>query len=75
MEDILYTVPEVAKLLKTNASYVHKLRKSGVLRFMKLGQYKIRRETLLRFVESCEGKDATDPFNIKDLEGDEEDEE
>ena len=35
-ENILYTVKEVASLLKTNVDYVHKLRKSGLLPFLKL---------------------------------------
>jgi len=67
MEDILYTVKEVAMLLKCNQEKVNELRKSGILRFMKLGCYKIRRETLLKFLEDYEGKDVTDPFNIKEL--------
>ena len=39
MTDVLYTVPEVAKLLKTNVAFVHRLRKAGLIRFMKLGTY------------------------------------
>ena len=39
-DNILYTVKEVAALLKTNVDYVHKLRKAGLLPFLKLGQYK-----------------------------------
>lgn len=68
IETILYTVKEVAELLKTNVDYIHKLRKSGLLPFLKLGQYKVRRESLLAFLANYEGKDLTDPFNITDLE-------
>jgi excisionase family DNA binding protein len=68
IETILYTVKEVAELLKTNVDYIHKLRKSGLLPFLKLGQYKVRRESLLAFLANYEGKDLTDPFNIVDLE-------
>lgn len=64
---ILYTVSEVAKLLKTNPDYVHKLRKSGVLPFLKLGSYKVRAETLNEFLKEYEGMDLTDPFKIKEL--------
>ena len=64
---ILYTVSETAKLLKTNPDYVHKLRKSGVLPFMKLGSYKVRKEALDEFLKECEGKDLTNPYDIKDL--------
>lgn len=67
MEDILYTVKDVAKLLKCNPDKVNELRRSGILKFMKLGCYKIRREALLRFLEDYEGKDVTDPTNIKEL--------
>ena len=68
IETILYTVKEVAELLKTNVDYIHKLRKSGLLPFLKLGQYKVRRASLLAFLANYEGKDLTDPFNIVDLE-------
>ena len=67
MEQILYTVPEVAKLLKTNSDYVHKLRKSGLLPFIKLGQYKCRREALHKFLADREGEDLTNPEEIKKL--------
>lgn len=66
--DILYTVKEVATLLKTNVDYVHKLRKSGLLPFLKLGQYKVRKEALSEFLSRYEGKDLTDPFQIKELD-------
>lgn len=67
MEDMLYTVQEVAKILKTNVAYVHKLRKAGLLPFMKLGSYKCRRSALEKFLESCDGKDLTDPFHVTSL--------
>ena len=65
--NVLYTVKEVAELLKTNIDYVHKLRKAGILPFIKLGQYKVRKQSLELFLERYEGKDLTDPFNIKEL--------
>ena len=65
---ILYTVKEVAELLKTNVDYIHKLRKSGRLKFLKIGQYKVRKETLLEFLKQYEGKDLTNPFQIKELD-------
>lgn len=67
IEQILYTVAEVAKIIKSNEDYVHKLRRAGLLKFIKLGSYKIRRETLLNFLHDYEGYDVTDPFNIKEL--------
>ena len=67
MDPILYTVPEIAKLLKTNADYVHKLRKTGLLPFLKLGQYKCRKEALEQFLMDHEGEDLTDPANVTKL--------
>lgn len=67
-ENVLYTVKEVALLLKTNVDYVHKLRKSGILPFIKLGQYKVRREALSDFLAKYEGKDVTDPYDIKEFD-------
>lgn len=67
MEELLYTVSEVSKLMKTNTTYVYKLIQSGLLPALKLGSYKVRKSTLLVFLEKYEGKDLTDPKQIKDL--------
>lgn len=67
-EQVLYTVKEVSELLKTNVDYVHKLRKAGLLPFLKVGQYKVRKEALTAFLSQYEGKDITDPFNVKEIE-------
>jgi len=67
MEDILYTVSEVAKLIKTNTNYVYELIKKGFLPALKLGSYKVRRAALLEFLEKYEGKDLTDLNNIVNL--------
>ena len=67
MPDVLYTVKEVAVLLKTNVDYVHKLRKAGLLPFLKIGQYKVRKQALENFLQAYEGKDLTDPFEVKEL--------
>jgi excisionase family DNA binding protein len=68
MEDILYTVSETAKLLKTNQNYVYELIKQGFLPALKLGSFKIRKTTLNSFLEKYEGQDLTDLKNIKELE-------
>lgn len=68
MEDVLYTVKEASKLLKTNANYVYELIRRGMLPVLKLGSFKIRRSSLLEFLETNEGKDLTNLDNIKDLE-------
>lgn len=66
--DMLYTAQEIAKILKVNVDYVHKLRKSGILPFIKIGQYKCRRSSLEKFLQEYEGKNVTNPNNIMDLE-------
>ena len=42
MEKFLYTVPEVAKILRCNTNRVYDLNKAGLLPFLKLGQLKCR---------------------------------
>ena len=67
MEDVLYTVSEVAKLLKTNVNYVYTLIKKGYLPALKLGSYKVRKISIDKFLQKYEGKDLTDLDNITDL--------
>lgn len=71
MEDMLYTVPEVASILKTNVDYVYKLQKAGLIKFIKIGRWKCRKSTLEDFLARYEGSDITDPFNIKEMGEDE----
>ncbi len=68
MAEMLYTVPEVAEILKTNVQYVYRLEKAGLLTFLKIGRYKCRKSTLEQFLEKYDGFDLTDPFNVKPLE-------
>ena len=67
MEQMLYTVAEVAEILRVNPSYVYKLHQTGLLKFMKLGRLKCRKQTLEEFLEQYDGMDLTDPENIKEL--------
>lgn len=67
MEEMLYTVKEAAQILKCNTDYVHKLRRAGLIRFMKLGSFKVRRSELERFLQDAEGKDLTNPEHVTDL--------
>lgn len=62
---MLYTIKEVSEKLKTNVSYVHKLRKAGLLKCIKIGQYKVRKETLEQFLKDYEGYDVTDPESVQ----------
>lgn len=54
-------------MIKTNPAYVYSLINSGLLPALKLGSYKIRKTTLLDFLEKYEGKDLTNINEIKDL--------
>lgn len=65
--NILFTVPETAALLKTNTTFVYKLINAGLLPVLKLGRYKIRKESLLDFVAKYEGMDVSDPCNINPI--------
>ena len=67
MQDMLYTVSEVAKILKTNPNFVYRLHNAGVLKFLKLGSLKCRKTTLEEFLAKYEGMDVSDPTNIKTL--------
>jgi len=67
-DDLLYTVPEVAELLKVNTNKVYDLIRAGLLTPLKLGRYKVPRSELITFVERYKGKDLTDLNNIKDIE-------
>ena len=68
MEDVIYTVAETAKLLKTNPAYIYKLINAGLLPALKRGGIKIRKVALLEFLQKYEGKDLRDVNNIKELE-------
>ena len=70
MEDMVYTVSEVAEILKTNVGYVYKLHRAGLIKFMKLGRLKCRKSTLEAFLAKYDGYDLTDPMNICLLERD-----
>jgi DNA binding domain, excisionase family len=67
LEDVLYTVKEVSQLIKTNVGYVYNLIKKGYLPALNLGSLKVRRASLLEFLEKYDGKDLSDLDNIKDL--------
>ena len=67
MEDVLYTVKEVSDLIKCSPGYVYELIHNGHIQALKLGRLKIRRATLIDFLEKFEGYDLTDPTEVKIL--------
>lgn len=62
---MLLTIAEVAKALKTNVTYVHRLRTAGLLPCIKLGSYKVRKEALEKFLKDYEGYDLTNPEEFR----------
>ncbi|EKN42477.1 helix-turn-helix domain-containing protein [Clostridium botulinum] len=67
MEDYIYTVDEVASILKVNKNTVYDLIRSGNLIALKLGRLKITKATLLKFLKDFNGKDLTNLDDIKEL--------
>lgn len=64
MDKIIFTVKEVSEIIHTNQTYVYKLINVGILPAIKLGSYKIRKESLLKFLEDYEGYDLTNPEKV-----------
>ena len=48
---MLYTVTEVAKMLKVNRNFVYNLIKNGELEAVKIGSIKVREEALNQYIE------------------------
>ena len=48
---MLYTVTEVAKLLKVNRNFVYKIINNGELEAARIGSIKVKREALDRYIE------------------------
>ena len=49
---MLYTVTEVAKMLKVNRNFVYKIINTGELEAVKKGSIKVKKEALNRYIES-----------------------
>ena len=56
-EELLYTISEVAKILKINKNFVYTLINTGHLRSIKLGCRKVTRKALLEFLDKYDGLD------------------
>lgn len=68
MNEYLYTVDEISKILKINRNSAYDLISMGVLRAMKLGRLKVTRTSLLTFLKEYNGKDLSDLDDIKELD-------
>ena len=49
---MLYTVSEVAKMLKVNRNFVYNLIKNGELEAVKIGSIKVKQEALNRYIDN-----------------------
>ncbi len=68
MDEMIYSVHEIAKMLHSSPNYVYKLIDSGFLPSIKLGSVKILKSTLIKFLMENEGNDLSDLNNIKKVE-------
>ena len=69
LEEIVYTISEVATLLKVNRNFVYTLISNGYLRSIKLGCRKVTRKSLLEFLNKYDGIENFDektPANTVD---------
>ena len=67
-EQLVYTVQEVAKLLRSSPNYIYELIGEGYLPAIKLGSIKILKTSLLKFLMENEGNDLSDLKIIKKIE-------
>ena len=66
-EKLLYNVRETAAVLGVNVHLVYELINRKLLPALRLGSLKVRKSTLIDFVERYEGRDLSDLDNIKEL--------
>ncbi|MGM9649664.1 MAG: helix-turn-helix domain-containing protein [Butyricicoccaceae bacterium] len=67
MNDELLTVKQTKEVLKIGENRVYDLLNSGLIPYLKLGGYKVRRSSLELFMKEYEGCDLTDLTNIKKI--------
>lgn len=65
--EILLTVPQVAKLIHTDIGKTRTLIKKGYIKALKLGELKVRRDEIDRFLKDAEGRDFSDLNDVKEL--------
>ena len=63
----VYTVKETAELLKCNVNRVYELIEAGLLPAIKIGRLKIREETIEEFLKNYEGKDVSNPADVRQI--------
>lgn len=60
LPNILFTVEEVSKILKSNTNTTYKLIREGKLQALKLGRFKVPYFELERFLRDNLGQDLSD---------------
>lgn len=63
----LFKIREVAQILRVNPNRVYELIKKGHITALKLGDLKVTRFELTRFIKEANGKDFSDLDNIKEF--------
>lgn len=66
-DSLIYTVKEVATLLRSSPNYIYRLIENGYLPAIKLGSIKVRKDALENFLVVNEGNDLSDLNNVKKL--------
>lgn len=56
-ENVLYTIAEVASLLKVNKNMVYDLINGGYLKSIKFGCRKVTRKAILEFLDQYDGQE------------------
>ena len=64
-DNMLYTVTEVAAILKVNRNFVYNLINAGLMKSIKLGCRKITRKSLLEFLEKYDGLNFDEIMAVK----------
>ena len=66
-EEVLYTISEVAALLKVNKNMIYGLINNGYLRSIKFGCRKVTRKAILEFLDQYDGQEisVTTPSKAK----------
>lgn len=59
-DEVLYTISEVATLLKVNKNFIYKLINNGYLRSIQLGCRKVTKKSLLEFLDNYDGNTEFD---------------
>lgn len=65
--DLIFTVKETSILLKTDEPTIRRLIDKRLMKALKLGRLKVRKEEIVRFAKWAEGKDLSNLDNITDL--------